>query len=382
MDLTTLAMILAFLLATLGVDTYLHPKDVILETTVVARSEDGALNVDMLRDILRDEVERISSTPTISTKPVISVGQPPGLAVSIAESLHVPGIAYALQSQFSNQPATIKLSMFMEGAKAKVLISGAGQSRADPFRQEITQEDGESVTSVARRASIVAMAQVDPYSTALNLMQRHADDLVFHDAESVIGFALARMPPRPIHPERALFENLQGMIALFRKDLPLALERFQKAMASNPNNVVPALNAAFVKMNMDKDREVVADMEALLKRNPSADPVLRAGVYLTLGAAWVGLDVFDAAERNVARALELHPTSSTAFELLSEIRRDQGDLEGARRYHEQALAVSGHFENYAELAALYFRMSWRDGEPLMRSPFVNPSNVTVRGGAS
>lgn len=382
MDLTTLATIMGFLIAVLGIDTYFHPKDVILETVVVSRAEDGALNVDMLRDILKDEVERISSTPTISTKPAISVGQPTGLAVSIAESLHVPAIAYALQSQFSNQPALIKLSMFMEGTKAKILVSGSGQWRSDPFRQEVTQEPGESVTSVARRAAIVAMAQVDPYSTALNLMQRHATDLDFQDAESVIGFALARMPPRPINPERALFENLQGMIALFRRDLPTALALFQKAAASNPDNAVPTLNAAFVKMALDKDQEAIDDIEAMLRRKPPVDRILLATAHLTLGAGWIGMDVFDAAERAVARSIELHATSSTAYELWSEIRRDQGDMEGARKYHEQALAVSGYFENYGELAALYFRMAWRDGEPVMRSPFTNPSAVTVRGGAN
>jgi tetratricopeptide (TPR) repeat protein len=382
MDLTTLASIMGFLIAVLGIDTYFHPKDVILETVVVSRSEDGALNVDMLRDILKDEVERISSTPTISTKPAISVGQPTGLAVSIAESLHVPAIAYALQSQFSNQPAMIKLSMFMEGTKVKILVSGSGQWRSDPFRQEVTQEPGESVTSVARRAAIVAMAQVDPYSTALNLMQRHATDLEFGDSESVIGFALARMPPRPIHPERALFENLQGMIALFRRDLPTALALFQKAAASNPDNAVPTMNAAFVKMALDKDQEAIDDIEAMLRRKPPTDRILLATAYLTLGAGWIGLDIFDAAERAVVRSIELHGTSSTAYELWSEIRRDQGDLDGARIRHEQALAVSGFFENYGELAALYFRMAWRDGEPVMRSPFTNPSTVTVRGGAN
>jgi tetratricopeptide (TPR) repeat protein len=225
------------------------------------------------------------------------------------------------------------------------------------------------------------MAQVDPYSTALNLMQRHATDLVFHDPESVIAFAMARMPPRPINPERALFENLQGMIALFRRDLPTALTLFRKAAASNPDNVVPSLNAAFVKMALNQDREAVRDIEEMLRRNPPTDPILLATTYLTLGAGWIGLDNFEAAERTVARSIELHPTSSTGYELWSEIRRDQGDMEGARQHHEQALAVSGYFENYGELATLYFRMAWRDGEPVMRSPFSNPSSVTVRNGA-
>jgi hypothetical protein len=39
----------------------------------------------------------------------------------------------------------------------------------------------------------------------------------------------------------------------------------------------------------------------------------------------------------------------------------------------KALENSDSFENYSEIAALYFRLAWRDHQPVMRSPFSNPS---------
>lgn len=200
--------------------------------------------------------------------------------------------------------------------------------------------------------------------------------LRLHDGEVLTGASI--FPPVGMIPG---FIG-RAMIALFRKDLPTALALFQKAASSNPDNAVPTLNAASVTMALDRDREAVDDIEEMLLRKPPTDRILLATAYMTWGAGWIGLDVYDAAERAAARSIELHGTSSTAYELWSEIRRDQGDSEGARKYHEQALAVSGYFENYGELAALYFRMAWREGEPTMRSPFTNPSTVTVRGGTN
>jgi hypothetical protein len=47
------------------------------------------------------------------------------------------------------------------------------------------------------------------------------------------------------------------------------------------------------------------------------------------------------------------------------------------------LENSINFENYSEIAALYFHLAWRDNEPVMRSPFSNPTlggvHATKRG---
>jgi hypothetical protein len=60
------------------------------------------------------------------------------------------------------------------------------------------------------------------------------------------------------------------------------------------------------------------------------------------------------------------------------LKRGKGDREAAERMHEKAMALSAEFENYAEIAALHFRMAWNNGEPVMRNPFSNPTSVTVR----
>jgi hypothetical protein len=53
------------------------------------------------------------------------------------------------------------------------------------------------------------------------------------------------------------------------------------------------------------------------------------------------------------------------------ILRSQAD-----QLHQQALGVAGSFENYAEIAALYFQLAWQDHQPVVRSKFANPAIVS------
>jgi hypothetical protein len=44
--------------------------------------------------------------------------------------------------------------------------------------------------------------------------------------------------------------------------------------------------------------------------------------------------------------------------------------------NRKAREASATFENYAEIAALYFQLAWRDNRPVPRNKFSNPSIVT------
>jgi hypothetical protein len=41
-----------------------------------------------------------------------------------------------------------------------------------------------------------------------------------------------------------------------------------------------------------------------------------------------------------------------------------------------AQEASATFENYGEVAALYFHLAWADNEPVSRNKFSNPTIVT------
>jgi tetratricopeptide (TPR) repeat protein len=377
MDLTTLTYVLLLAVAYLGFDAAIHPPDAILEAEAVGTFEKTTITVSLVDDVLNQQVQRIASTPTVMTRPAVRVGRLQGLAMSVAEALKMQSVAYALQAQLGYRTDQIKVSLYGEGGTAKVLVTGTGRQRMTSFQQHLTLEPGETIVGLIERAAVVGMAHLDPYLTALYQIQSHAEDKDFTTALTISKYAMAALPPTPVNFERSLFENLNGLIALFNGDANAAHDWFVRAQASCPDrtsaDAVTRLNAAFTEIQLDHDADAVARMQALLRDMPPTDKVLLSTAYMTLAAAQLGVQETDAADRSIAKAIEIYPEGSSAYDLWSDVRRERGDVAEAERLHLKALENSELFENYGEIAALYFRLAWRNNQPVMRSPFRNPT---------
>jgi hypothetical protein len=76
------------------------------------------------------------------------------------------------------------------------------------------------------------------------------------------------------------------------------------------------------------------------------------------------------------QATKVNPQSAVAFNLWSDVKREKGDPETASLLRQKALDVSDSFENYAEVAALYFQLAWRNHQPMITSQFRNPAAVS------
>ena len=382
MDLTTLTYILIGVIAFLGFDAAMHTPDAIIEAEVVGSFDKTTINSTLANDLVTEEVYRISATPTVMTQPVIRVGRLEGLAMSLAESMKLQAVAYAFQGQLGYKLDQIKISLFGEGGTAKALITGTGRQRMTTFKDQVTLQPDETITSLLERAAVVAMTHVDPYLTALSEMQRHAEDKDFRNVETIITYATASQPPSPVNFQRCLFENLTGLLALFKADATTAHDWFERAEASCPDessaNAVVVLNLAFADLQLDRDAEAVRHLEHLLHDAPPTDSVLLSTTYMTLAAGLLGSthDV-DGADQAIAKAIQIYPEGSTAYELWADIKREKGEPAASDRLHMKALENSIYFENYSEIAALYFRLAWRENQPVMRSPYVNPALGTV-----
>jgi Flp pilus assembly protein TadD len=291
-----------------------------------------------------------------------------GIGLSVIDALSLSKVADSLQEQLGYRPDRVALHLFSEGGTVKVLVTGYETRRWGSFEQEVVQVKEERVVSLVKRATIVAMATIDPYMTALNLMRRHIKDKNFKGSEDVIAFAKTRLGTSRFNAERSMLENLEGMIALFRGDMSRAGERFQSAMNSNPANHVAILNLALIRLEKDKDAEVEVLMSKMLKENPPADPVILATAHLTLSAAYLGLRQPTPADMAIAKAAELNPNSPTVLASWAEVKRQIGDTAAAARLIEQSRSTGSESEDYAEIAALFFSLSWEKGKPVLRSP--------------
>ena len=376
MDFITLTMIAFLSMTALGVDAVVHPTEVVLQTSLAGKLDKVTINDSMLNDIVRREIDRISSTPTLVGRPRVELGKQGGLGMAIATAASAESIAYALQSEAGKAPDQIGITLFSEDGTAKVLVTGSGRQQLRNFEQVVAQQKGETVIDLLNRAALVGMSRIDPYLTALSLMQRHASDQDFTDAETLITFAKAQIPPTPFSYQRSLFENLQGILALFRGNKDDAHAWFRVASKSNPDNTAAALNLAFADLELGHYQEALYRMNDLLRSPPEYNRFLLSTAYVTRGAAQLGLNDINGADRSLAQAIRCNPDSSIAWDLWSEMKRQKGDQAQADRLHQRALAASANFENYAEVAALYFRLTWRQNQPVMRSIFANPDQTS------
>src|SRR4051794_25426145 len=219
MDLTTLTYVFLLAVAFLGFDAAIHPPDAILESETIGTFDKTTVTPALVDDVMRQTVQRIEATPSVMTRAAIRVGRLQGLAMSVAEAVKMQSVAYALQSQLGYRTDQIKITLYGEGGTAKVLLTGTGQQRMTSFQLQLKLEPNETIVELLERASVIGIAHIDPYITALNQMQTHADDKDFKVAETIIKYAMEALPPTPVNFERSLFENLNGLIALFHDDV-------------------------------------------------------------------------------------------------------------------------------------------------------------------
>ena len=94
--------------------------------------------------------------------------------------------------------------------------------------------------ALVHRAAIAGRSKIDPYITALHLLQDNVADGDFSEADTLIREVQAAVPPTPHSEMRARLENLRGVISLFQHDLSQAgncISRFHRRNISRSHEV-------------------------------------------------------------------------------------------------------------------------------------------------
>jgi tetratricopeptide (TPR) repeat protein len=289
--------------------------------------------------------------------------------------LKLEDVAHALQGELGYTTDNLRLALYTEDGAIRGGVRGNSR-RVGSFHQVLVPQKEEKLLAFVHRCSLWGASQLAPYLTALYLLQTHAADKEFGDVVALAEQAKSKLPPAPINYDRSAFDNLLGIVALFKNDEKAAYAAFTQAVAEYPGDSVAALNAGFAEVQQDDYRAAAERMQKLVNDAPPANKVLLASAYLTWAAAEMGLKDIERADRLLAKATQINPDSSTAWDLWSEAKTLKGDKLAAAELRHKALMTTSTFENYGEVAALYFHLSWKDNEPVMRSEFANPKVVT------
>jgi len=376
MDLTTLTAALLVAFGLLATDAILHSGSVAVEVAAPSDVYKKLIDHDSLEKVFSTQLDHIAGAISMVNTPEIRSTSAEGIGMVLAASVNLKPLAFALQRQMGYNPDRLRLALFRQDTALHGVVSGYGHWHG-AFTQDFAPDNDEKLVDFIQRCAIWGASQLAPYTTALYLLQRHTTDGDFREVIALAGHALATMPPAPVSEERAELENLLGLVQLFRNDPRAARRYFDAAAAASPNGPVPVLNIAFTEIQMDADQAAAARMRSLIATMPHTPKPVIATAHMTLAAALMGLRDFDGAEAELAAALEVNPNSASAPELWAELKATRGDAAGAARLDRQALQNASAFENYGELAALYFHLSWRHNESVTRSKFAIPALMSV-----
>jgi tetratricopeptide (TPR) repeat protein len=378
MDLTTFTVAALLALGLLGADAVLHAGSVEVEAAIALKDEPISIDEVSLAEEFQgelDAVTRISSVvPTLEIRPRGDTG----VGMALAQMLGAKKLAYAVQRQFGYGHDTIRFTLFTDSNELRGLIHGDSHVAGHVHRVMVPKPDEPLITFVHRSALWTA-SQLAPYSTALYLVQKHASDRDFAEAIALIDRVKALLPATPMSFDRAMFDNLLGLIALFKNDPQAAKAAFGSAMSYDLTNPVPFINAAFVDVQLGDYKTAAERMAQLVRDAPPRNRVLLATAYMTWGAALMGSKDLRDADRMLAQATAINPRSATAYALYAEAKELQGDRAAAERLGYRAGEETATFENYAEMAALYFHLAWQGDQPVTPNKFSNPTLVTLLG---
>jgi tetratricopeptide (TPR) repeat protein len=375
MDLTTITVAVLLALSLLGADTVMHAGTVSVEVAIAPNIEGISIDERTLAAEFEDKFDAISGTSSVVRPLDIRARDEQGIGLALAEAVNAQNVAYALQRQLGYKADTVRFTLYLDHGALRGLVHGHSRIVGN-VNQVMIPNEGEPLITFVQRSALWGASQLAPYSTALYLLQQHAADKDFTDAVALIEHAKALLPPTPTSFDRSLFDNLLGLVALFKNDPQSARKAFDDAMFGDPTNPVPFLNAAFNDIQLNEYQKAADRMRELVRLAPPANNVLLATAYMTWGAALMGLHDLAGADRMLAKASEANPNSSSAYGLHGEEKKLEGDEAAAHRFHHMALAEAATIENYGEVAALYFHLAWQDNEPVSLSKFTNPSIVT------
>jgi tetratricopeptide (TPR) repeat protein len=314
------------------------------------------------------------------------MGNQKSVAMALADVVNVRPVAIALQSQFGYEPTGLKFDVFTEAGTPQVMVSGRAPGHLGDFEELVIQRKDETAPELVRRSVLVAMARLDPYTTALYLLDTYAaegdqsESTGLDAAESLALRARSMLASTTLSTQRSLFDNLLGNIALFRDRPEAARQDFANAIVSNPGNVAAILNLTFLDLKAQKFASVLQRMSDLLRDQKPPNRVLLAIAYQMKALAHAGLGENEEADQSFGDAVNAMPERPSTYEYWSRVKRERGDSASAQVLHEKSREQTGKYKNYSEIATMYFSLieAGADDHKLTRTRFATPPVVSFR----
>jgi len=359
----------------LTADAVVNAETVAVQIDVPAAVARTGYTEDVVERIFVHEIETITQTRSLLQSPSMRSSRKPTIVGVIANSLRIDNFTAALQDLLGLDRTRIAGAIVTSapGDRERLLINSSS-AYSGAFSLEISEKG--DTEQLLRHAAHDTMQRVHPYRSALF----HFEQISASGGKdySIVVQIAERELSRPLRAEmleeRSFLQNLLGIVALLNNDLNEAERRFRLSFDRSPGFNVGRINLAFVHVERDSYQEAIDLLTPLIAGGlgqrlsiPSKrSALLQEAILNTLGTALWAQGDLDGAEAAYKRATREHPSSAGAYSYWARLLRERGDEQAAAEKEKIARVNALTFENYPEIANLYFWMSPRDNHPLVR----------------
>ena len=375
MDPISIVSAIAMIFGLLTADAVVNAETVAVQIDVPAAVARTGYTEDVVERIFVHEIETITQTRSLLQSPSMRSSRKPTIVGVIANSLRIDNFTAALQDLLGLDRTRIAGAIVTSapGDRERLLINSSS-AYSGAFSLDISEKG--DTEQLLRHAAHDTMQRVHPYRSALF----HFEQISASGGKdyTIVVQIAERELSRPLRAEmleeRAFLQNLLGIVALLNNDLDEAERRFRLSFDRSPGFNVGRINLAFVHVERDSYQEAIDLLTPLIAGGlgqrlsiPSKrSALLQEAILNTLGTALWAQGDLDGAEAAYKRATREHPSSAGAYSYWARLLRERGDEQAAAEKEKIARVNALTFENYPEIANLYFWMSPRDNQPLVR----------------
>lgn len=365
-DLTSLIYALMVSFGLFGMDAVWNADTIRTEFMVAQSFEDSGTRREFATTAFAHEMRAVFSTESLVKPPPVRSSADKSFVSILADSLGMQNATAAFQDLFGLEPVTLMASLIAEGERRRIEVIG-NAGRRGGFYVSLDAEPGEQPVALIRRGAVESAARLDPYHTALYLLDPPAGEPAVPRAQRILDEAIAAHTGAPARVHRAQLRNLRGIASLLEGDTEAAATLFEQAIADDVKLIPAHLNLAFVRVQQDRYDDAAMIARHVLRARGLADtPALIASAHTILASAAWAQERHALAEEQFAAAVAAMPTVSDAYiywgRLLTELGRPEEGAAKARLGEENLQA----FENYPEVALLYFWLAENRDTPLQR----------------
>jgi len=372
-DPASLALAAAMVFGLLTADAAVSANSVAVSVSVPPAIVQTGFTAEVAERVFTSEFERMSRARSLLRAPSVRSAREPTIVGVIANALKLDNFTGALQDLLGLDHPRVNVAIVVPAPNRTRLLVNSVSARSGAFTVQVESDAGPE--ALLRIGAMQTMDQFEPYRSALFHFEQAllSSTHDFTRVKAVAQRELARPSTTATLQENSYLQNLLGIVALMEDDRATAERFFRETFRLNTGFNVGRLNLGFALIELDRYREALDLLTPLVSVSlipeialPGRTAPLQEALHSTIGVARWGLGDLDGAEASFRTAVRAFPESEAAHVYWARLMRERGRVAEAVALEEIARTNSLTFDNYPEVANLFFWMNPKDRQPMQR----------------